>query len=322
MKTLIANDAGIPLVGEAADRTLGGFAMVKRMERAMAEERARPFIKWAGGKAQLLSELLKHVPERFGNYWEPFVGGGALFFELHALGFLGKPPRASLGSWAILNDANVRLVRTWHALQDNAHGVVQYLRKYEERYEKEGTKFYYETRAAESHTTFAAGLDAAWFIFINKTCFNGLWRVNKKNVFNVPAGKFKGKHTICDAGNLYAVERALRNVAIWNKDFENASERVEKGDFWYADPPYVPASKTGNFTSYTADGFGPAEQERLRDIALKLKAKGVKVLLSNSDTEPVRELYGKEFEMRRVEARRAVNSKAERRGVVGELLIW
>ena len=162
---------------------------------------------------------------------------------------------------------------------------------------------------------------AARFIFLNKAGFNGLYRVNKSGGFNVPAGKFKSPPMICDEENLRACSAALQGVAIWNASFDAIDREAVPGDFVYFDPPYWPVSASADFTAYTKEPFGPAEQERLRDLALSLKRCGVHVLLSNADVPPVRKLYAKGFTIERVEARRAINSDASKRGSVGELLI-
>ena len=185
------------------------------------------------------------------------------------------------------------------------------------RFSKEA---YYEQRSIQPRelNVFAA---AARFIYLNKTCFNGLYRENKKGEFNVPIGKFKSPPTICDEKNLVAVGLMLKSVQLFSGDFESTMSHATKGDFVYCDPPYVPVSGTANFTAYTKSSFGPAEQERLCDVALRCARRGVRVMLSNSDTPLVKKLYGKDFGIQRVEARRAINSKASRRGNVGELVI-
>jgi DNA adenine methylase len=291
---------------------------------------ARPFVKWAGGKAQLLPELRKHVPARFGRYIEPFVGGGALFFELRAQGRLKND--------VLLSDANARLIATYRALRDDAESVIVGLREYSELYMKAARAdarrrkddhkavraFYFYARKERQRAGLlhADELTAAWVIFMLKAGFNGIWRENKKGEYNVPPGRSKTPPTICDEENLRACSLALAGVDLKTGDFEIASKAAKRGDFWYADPPYVPASATSDFTAYTRDPFGPAAQERLRDLALRLKKRGVSVLLSNSDTPFVRKLYRQGFELRRVRARRSVNSVSDKRGHVRELLIW
>ena len=262
----------------------------------------KPFLKWAGGKRSLVPQFLAHLPERFGRYHEPFVGSAALFFHL-------APKRASL------SDTNERLVRTYKGLRDDPDGVIRRLKRYP--YDKE---FYLRKRQEKIDRKGDTEL-AAWFIYLNRTGYNGLYRVNSKNVFNVPFGTYRSP-TICDEPTLRACAARLASVDIDVKDFEAAAEQAKKGDLVYFDPPYVPLSATSSFTSYTKHGFGPDEQERLRDVALRLVQRGVQVLISNSSAPLVRELYaGPAFELVEIAARRSINSRADRRGAVVELLI-
>jgi DNA adenine methylase len=284
---------------------------------------ARPFLKWPGGKGQLLGELAKHVPERFGRYYEPFVGGGALFFHLSAAGRLNPDAHAVL-----IGDQNEALIVTYAAVRDDVEPLIRALRRYARGFDtsqQNRERLYYATRAKRIATRFdvaSAGrtASAARTIFLNRTCFNGLYRVNRSGGFNVPIGDHKNP-TICDAQNLRACAAALAHTQLLVGDFEASSSGAARGDFWYADPPYVPLSASSDFTAYTKEPFGLAEQERLASLARQLKKKGVHVLLSNSNTPLVRKLY-KGFSMRRVLARRNVNSRADRRGCIHELLIW
>lgn len=263
---------------------------------------AAPFVKWAGGKRQLVPELLKHVPARFGGYFEPFVGGGAMFFELAGRGLLRYG--------AVLGDVNRALMRAYGAVRDEPEKLIGHLQWHAEKHSSE---HFYATRTGEDKMT------AAKLIYLNRTCFNGLYRVNRNGVFNVPMGRYTNP-TICDADNIRACAAALREVTLVTGKFEVTCAGIEKGDFAYFDPPYWPVNETSNFTSYTAGGFGPEDQTALRDLAWKLRSCGVHVLLSNADVEPVRKLYAK-FDVRRVEARRAINTRADKRGAVGELII-
>jgi DNA adenine methylase len=269
---------------------------------------ARPPVKWAGGKTQLLPELRKHVPPRFDRYFEPFVGGGALYFSL-------APPEA------VLVDSNADLIAAYEAIASSPNLLIRLLRSADEQYAQHGIEFYYRVRDVIPHET---PLDrASRLIILNKTCFNGLYRVNKSGKFNVPAGKFKTPPTICDEENIRACSRRLQLASINCGDFEPHVQEAKRGDLCYFDPPYIPTSATADFTSYTADGFGYDDQARLRDCAASLKRRGVTVLLSNSDTPLARRLYDcSPFKVRRVEARRAINSKGGKRGAVGELIIW
>jgi len=285
---------------------------------------ARPFIRWAGGKTQLLEELMKHVPKRFGHYYEPFIGGGALYFAL--------APRH-----ATLSDSNRKLIDVYRVLREDPEALIRALAAHERRYyarrdSQEAREAYYMSMRRLLHTDVNAGdriEQAALFVFLNKTNFNGLYRVNKKGRFNVPHGKFKKLPTICDADNLRACARVLRERAtiLCAGDFHWALHTMlgkpQKGDFVYLDPPYWPASESSDFTSYTKDGFGSEQQEQLADVAAELRERGVTVVLSNADVKPVRKLYTRRgFELREVSARRSINSKTHRRGKVGELIIY
>ena len=286
---------------------------------------ATPFVKITGGKTQLLPELRRHVSASFNRYFEPFVGGGAFFFDLHAMGRIQS---------AVLGDANGKLVSAYCGIRNDVERVITILRGHAEKYSEswkwlphepdeprygEGRAYYLQVRADARYRDDVT--QAAWVVFLSKTGFNGIWRENLSGRYNVPPGKYRQIPGICDVENLRAVSVALQGVRVVAGDFEQHTP--EAGDFWYADPPYVPASDSADFTTYTARSpFGPEQQERLRDCALRLKSEGVQVLLSNSDTESVRKLYANGFEMRRVEARRSVNSHTGKRGNVGELLIW
>jgi DNA adenine methylase len=266
-----------------------------------APKTARPFVKWAGGKRQILSELLKHVPSKHGRYFEPFVGGGALFFAT-------RPKRA------ILADVNERLVRAYKGVRDDVEAVIALLKKW-----PHDPAFFEKTRSRPVDE----GTDvevAAWFVYLNKTGFNGLYRVNKKNRFNVPFGRYENPK-ICDPRTLRACSEALANTDLKVGDFEAIARAARRGDFVYFDPPYAPLSPTSSFTSYTSNGFGIDEQTRLRDFARDLKRRGVHVLLSNSSAPAVRKLYSRGFEVFEVSATRMVNSKAGGRGAITELVI-
>jgi len=262
---------------------------------------AKPFIKWAGGKRKLVPHLLRYVPQHIRAYHEPFVGGGALFYEL-------KP------SVAYLTDANERLVRTYRGVRDDVDGVIHRLGAYPHDQE-----FYLKFRRKDVDVGRDADV-AAWLIYLNKTGFNGLYRVNRKNEFNVPFGSHTNP-TICDEENLRACARLLRRTDVALDDFTGVLKRARRGDFVYFDPPYMPLSVSSSFVSYTKGGFGPEDHRRLRDVALALKRKGVTVLLSNSSHPLIRELYAEHFIIEEVMAARAINSRADRRGPVRELLI-
>lgn len=264
--------------------------------------KARPFLKWVGGKRQLLPDLRARMPASYGRYFEPFMGGAALFFDVARID-------------AVLGDANTRLVRTYRAVRDDVEGVIAALEEYD--YDRE---VYEAARRIDVDALPDVGV-AAWFIFVNKAGFNGLYRVNRAGRFNVPFGRYTNP-TICDAENLRACSAALQGVHLRAGDFVETVLDAKEGDFVYFDPPYVPLSATSSFTGYDAGGFGAEAQVRLRDVAFALLARGVHVLVSNSSSGLVRELYGPTaFRVEEVSARRAVNSKADRRGAIKEVLI-
>jgi DNA adenine methylase len=268
-----------------------------------AGEAGQPFLKWAGGKRQLLPELLRHVPAKRGRYFEPFVGAGALFFAL-------EPKRA------VLADVNERLVRTYRGVRDDVEAVIDLLKGYRRRHDE---SFFYALRERDID----AGTDvevAAWLIYLNKTGFNGLYRVNSKNRFNVPFGRYDDP-AIVQPERLRACSAALRGADVRLADFEAVARDAKRGDFVYFDPPYVPLSKTSSFASYTSGGFSQKAQARLRDTARALKKRGVHVLLSNSSAPEVRSLYADGFEIVEVSARRSVNSKGSGRGAITELVM-
>lgn len=271
---------------------------------AQLSPKARPVLKWAGGKRQLLPELMKRVPTNFGSYHEPFVGGGALYFELSAQNRI---------STAFLSDINSSLIDVYKALQEHVDEVIEELKQH--RHDKE---YYYQIRALKSDDL-TLPQRAARVIYLNRTCYNGLYRENRSGQFNVPFGRHKNP-LICDETNLRAVSRVLQSVNIARRPFSTVVDIAQPGDFVYFDPPYHPVSTTANFTSYDRDNFGEQEQIQLRDIFVKLKEKGVKAMLSNSDTPFTLELYAAHI-VSRVYVPRLVNSKAESRGKVAEILV-
>lgn len=275
----------------------------------------KPFLKWAGGKTQLLPELLARTPKTFGRYFEPFVGGGALFFALHDNG------RLAASGGAYLNDANEKLITTYTAVRDHVDEVFGNLTvdEYNEGSKEKQREIFDVVRRLFNANDGPPALRAARFIFLNKTCFNGLYRENRSGEFNVPFGD---RLLSIDTNGIRECSRALQTAVLSSHDFEVAVSDSKEGDFVYFDPPYVPVSATSNFSAYQKEGFGPKEQTRLRDVARRLKERGVHVLLSNADVSFVRDLYSSPFfVIDRVEARRNINSKGDRRGAVGELLI-
>jgi DNA adenine methylase len=269
---------------------------------------AKPFVKWVGGKRKVIPELLSSLPTTFDYYYEPFVGGGALFFHLRSLNVLEDHK-------ITLADINLRLIRTYCAIRDDVEGVIVRLQQHANHHCRD---YFYAVRDADVDTYENDADVAAWFIYLNKTAFNGLYRVNKKNRFNAPMGKYKNP-TICDAENLRNCHDALQNVEILHQSF-TAAENAQSGSLVYFDPPYVPVSATSSFTSYTTEGFGMTQHIQLRDVALSLRNRGVHVMVSNSDHEIVRGLYAG-FDIRSIQVGRAINSKATGRGKVGEVII-
>jgi DNA adenine methylase len=267
---------------------------------APALPQARPFLKWAGGKAQLLEQLRPLLPGRFENYFEPFVGGGAVFF--------GVRPRV-----ATLSDVNRELVETYEVVRDQPDALIAALKRH--RYEKD---YFYHVR--DQNPAQLSVVDrAARMIFLNKTAFNGLYRVNSRGQFNVPFGRHR-QPQFCDEDNLKACSLALEQVRLENADFEEVLSDAGRGDFVYFDPPYVPVSDTAYFTAYIPGGFSWADQQRLAEVVGRLAARGVKVMLSNSDVAPLRELY-QDFRIETVTATRRINSRVEGRGSLTEIVV-
>jgi DNA adenine methylase len=272
-----------------------------------APKRVQPFLRWSGGKRQLVDEIRTWLPPQWKAYHEPFLGSGALFFAV-------KPVHA------YLTDANNRLTCTFGAVQRELPKVVEALKVYASMYEKHGPAFYTYIRDVDPDTMEAHEL-AAWFIFVNKTGFNGIWRVNSSGKYNVPAGKFTTPPKVCDEETLGACSRALGGATVINSDFRVVEQRAVAGDFIFADPPYIPLTATSNFTAYTAEGFTDADHVALRNMLLRLKRKGVHVIHTNSSAPRVVELYRDDFEIREVLVRRSVNSATSKRGAVKELII-
>ncbi|RJP47946.1 MAG: DNA adenine methylase [Anaerolineaceae bacterium] len=264
--------------------------------------KAKPFIKWAGGKAQLLPQMSNLFPpkDQIGRYFEPFLGGGAVFFHL-------QPPKS------FLSDSNHDLVELYQAVKNNVEELIHALKPH-----KNEPDYFYEVRA-QKPAALSQIQKAARFIYLNKTCFNGLYRVNSKGEFNVPFGKYKNP-AICDAEGLRAASMALKHATITNADYQSVLDKARPTDFIYFDPPYHPLSKTSSFTSYTSDRFGEGEQKELANVYRELANRGCFVMLSNSDTPLIREIY-KDFNIYEIQATRAINSKPEGRGKITELLI-
>lgn len=261
----------------------------------------RPFIKWAGGKRQVLPQYLPFFPEDVCTYYEPFLGGGAIFFHLQP-------------SKAVLTDINAELVNVYQCVRDAVADIIVLLREHQKHHGKE---YYYSVRANPGATSLER---AARFLYLNKTCFNGLYRENSKGHFNVPMGRYK-KPAICNPELLCAASHALQSTAIALESFENILNRsFHADDLVYFDPPYHPISLTSNFTSYNRYAFRTEDQIRLRETFAELARRGIRVMLSNSDCPFIRDLY-EGFNIHTIQASRSINSKCERRGKITELLI-
>jgi len=271
-------------------------------------KKAEPFVKWAGGKSQLLNYLVETMPQQFNNYLEPFVGGGALFFFLYSSGILS-------GKKAVLIDLNSDLINLYRVIKNKDKLEMLIIELKNGKYKNE-EKVFYSIRENEPENDIKA---AARMIYLNRTCYNGLYRVNSNGKFNTPFGRYYNP-LICDEENLRAANIALKNVKIIEDDFELVLAHAEKGDFIYFDPPYQPISKTANFTGYTKDTFTQEDQNRLAYVFNKLDKKGCKVMLSNSDNHYIRQLY-KRYEIKTVKAKRIINCKALKRGEINELII-
>ncbi|MEB3294794.1 MAG: DNA adenine methylase [Synechococcales bacterium] len=268
----------------------------------------RPFLKWAGGKSQLLPQYAEFFPSRYRRYFEPFLGGGAVFFHL-------QPDRSFLA------DINLELVNVYRCIRDEVGAVIDLLR---EHHLNHCADHYYAVRAqiTTSDDWFSQGNHierAARILYLNKTCFNGLYRENLKGHFNVPMGRYKNP-SIYDPELLRACAKSLRRTQIEPYSFEVIPDLATPQDFVYFDPPYHPISATSKFTSYNRYTFLEAEQTRLRDVFVALSDRGVKVMLSNSDCEFIRELYAG-YKMRTIYASRHINAKGDKRGKITELLI-
>ncbi|MCK6564293.1 MAG: DNA adenine methylase [Dehalococcoidia bacterium] len=275
---------------------------------------ASPFLKWAGGKARLAPIIAARAPRAFRRYHEPFLGGGGVFFALEAAGRLES---------AVLNDANAGLIECFTVVRDDVEALAGELRPLAELYASSGERarqqLYYECRAAVPESPVGR---AARLIFLNRTCYNGLYRVNRRGHFNVPHGRYRNPR-ILDEPGLRAASEALKGVELTCMDFEEACAAAGAGDFVYLDPPYQPLSATASFTSYTAGDFGPGDQRRLRDAFESMVSRGAGVLLSNSEHEAIRELYeGRGHRLETVSMSRAINSVGTKRAPVAELLIY
>lgn len=277
----------------------------------MVKEFAKPFVKWVGGKRQLLPEISKRVPKKssISTYYEPFLGGGAVFLSM-------QPKKA------IVNDYNSELINAYKVIQNDVEGLINHLKIH-----KNEEEYFYHLREQDRESDYKNWSDiekASRLIYLNKTCYNGLYRVNSQGYFNTPFGKYKNPNIV----NEYVL-RELHSyfnnssITFLNEDFEESLKYIRKGAFVYFDPPYASVSSTSNFTGYTAGGFGEDEQKRLRDLCDTLNSKGVKFMISNANVDLIQELYAdRDYNIDIIGAKRSVNSVAKKRGEVEEVLIY
>ena len=268
-----------------------------------------PILKWVGGKRQLLSEIIPLIDESCDNYVEPFIGGGAVLLRL-------QPKKA------IINDYNTELINVYRTVRDDLDGLVALLKKHEKY---NSSDYYYEVRALDRTPDFdkmSNSEKAARIIYLNKTCYNGLYRVNSLGQFNSPYGKYKNPNIVNEVV-LRAISKYLNGneISIRSGDYKDVLNDIEKNSFVYLDPPYMPISSSSSFTGYTEGGFGYDKQVELKEECDKLNSKGVHFLQSNSDCEEIRELY-KAYRIKVVKAKRAINSDAKKRGQINEVLIY
>lgn len=279
-----------------------------KQRRRHYEPLAQPFLKWAGGKRQLIKEIINLIPKKYNKYYEPFLGGGALLFYLQP-------------SKTVVSDSNSDLINCYQVLRDSPDKLLEVIGGF-----KNEKDFFYKTREMDRQPSYAElspVIKAARIIYLNKTCFNGLFRVNKQGQFNAPFGNYKNP-TLLDPAVAKAVHKYLQKneVAILNFDFEEAVSTARAGDFVYFDPPYDPISDTSSFTGYDLNGFSRSEQQRLKRVCDELTEQGVAILLSNSDTPFVRELYNDiRYTVHVVQARRSINSVGSKRGKINEVLV-
>jgi DNA adenine methylase len=279
----------------------------------MASSEPTPFVKWAGGKTRLLPQYRPYFPTSFEGYIEPFAGGGAVFFHLHNHGRLADKP-------VFLVDRIEELVNVYRVIQAQVEALIETLQRHEPF--RQDRTYFNEVRAWDRSGDYAQrdGVErAARFLFLNRTCYNGLYRVNQRGEFNVPFGRYRNP-TICDADNLRAANKALQGVSVEVGDFDRCLEWAGPEDFVYLDPPYHPLSATSSFTSYTTGSFAVRDQHRLSDLFRELDRRGCRVMLSNSHSELIGNLY-RGYDRVVVKAARVISSKGDGRGAIPELLI-
>ena len=305
----------IPLIShtihkQMQDNTASKLSQPPKRQTYKRNVLAQPFLKWAGGKRQLLPVIKEYLPKKFGQYYEPFIGAGAVLFSLQ--------PKKS-----IINDTNSELINCYQVIKDNPEELLNLC---DEHREKNSKEYFYFLREQDRRDDFKdrSPLErAARIIYLNKTCFNGLFRVNSSGQFNVPYGNYANP-VIVDPAVIKSVSAYLnqRDVRILEGDFAKAVSTARRGAFIYFDPPYHPISDTSSFTGYSVNGFGEAEQVRLKELCDKLTERGCQILVSNSSASLIKEIYSDpKYEIVEVKASRAINAVASRRGRINELLI-
>ena len=279
--------------------------------RQIAVSEPKPFVKWVGGKRQLMQDLENNFPKQFSTYHEPFLGGGAVMFNL-----LTKKPQLSCN----VSDFNSDLILAYVTIRDKLGKLIESLENHSKNYHKDSAEYYYQVRKQESKQQIEK---VSRLLFLNKTCFNGLYRVNKKGQFNVPIGRYTNPN-IVNKDNLTAVSKTLQSkkIKISCRDFEAVLGDAKKGDLVYFDPPYQPVSSTANFTSYTHRDFTEDDLERLAKLADQLHSKGCYVLLSNSNSKTVKDFFSKKhWKISSIIVNRAINSNAQKRTGHKEIII-
>lgn len=280
-----------------------------RSEKMAGNLLLSPMLKWVGGKRQLLADIVPMIDDKCSTYVEPFIGGGAVLFNM-------QPKKA------IINDYNTELINVYKTVRDNLDELLDELKIHEE---KNSSDYYYEVRALDREAKFKKMSDvekAARIIYLNKTCYNGLYRVNSAGQFNSPYGRYKNPNIVNEAV-LRAISKYFNDneVQILNGDYKEALKNLDKSSFVYLDPPYMPISASSSFTGYTEGGFGYNSQVELKEECDKLSAQGIRFVQSNSDCEEIRELY-KDYKIKTVKAKRSINSVAKKRGEINEVLIY
>ncbi|WP_371504089.1 DNA adenine methylase [Nitrosopumilus adriaticus] len=284
---------------------------MKQVYSQISSVAPKPFVKWAGGKRQLIPILNENLSKSFGTYFEPFLGGGALLFHILT---------ERKGQKCSISDLNSDLVLTYTTIRDRIDELISSLKNHEKNYHKDSKSYYYSVRESNPRSEIEK---TSRLLFMNRTCFNGLYRVNSKGKFNVPLGRYTNPN-IVNEENLRSVSSILQSskVAIKCRDFESVLRDAKKGDLVYFDPPYQPVSDTANFTSYTNKNFTYEDLNRLADLCLKLDSRGCNVLLSNSDSKEVADMFsGKSWKIKKIHANRSINSNSKKRTGHFELLI-